>query len=311
MVGNGSGYGNAEEVPPGPARVRALPGAERTIQVDPPPTVGMDQRTRRLAGASVALTFVLVLLGVYTAATGAGLTCGQRWPLCDGAVFGLFPADFPSFVEWFHRLWAMITGFVVIGATASAWRGDADRRVTGALAGATLILPSQVILGALTVTRYELLVLVAHFVTAFAILTLLVAAAVWTYERRVDLPARRRQAAALAVALLPVFAVLSPRLLLVYSPGVQVAFYAVGMTVYAALVAVTLTARGTVRALAGVAVAVLFVELVAGRQAYGATGELLMLVGALAAFALTAAVAWRLRAGREATAPAGGTASGD
>ena len=271
----------------------------------------MDQRTRRLAGASVALTFVLVLLGVYTAAAGAGLTCDQRWPLCDGAVFGLFPADFPSFVEWFHRLWAVITGFVVVGATLSAWRGDADRRVTGALAGATLILPSQVILGALTVTRYELLILVAHFVTAFAILTLLLAGAVRAYEPRLDIATRRRQAATLAVALLPVYAVLSPRLLLVYSPAVQVAFYAVGMAVYGALVAVALTSTGRVRALAGGSAAVLFVELVAGRQSYGATGELLMLAGALLAFAAAGVLAWRLRAEREPVAPTGGAASGD
>jgi cytochrome c oxidase assembly protein subunit 15 len=271
----------------------------------------MDQRTRRLAGASAALTFLLVLLGVYTAAAGAGLTCGQRWPLCDGAVFGLFPANVPSFVEWFHRLWAVITGFVVVGATLSAWRGDADRRVTRALAAATLILPSQVVLGALTVTRYELLILVAHFVTAFAILTLLVAGAVWAYRDSVDLPTRRRQAALLAVALLPVYAVLSPRLLLVYSPGVQVAFYAVGMAVYGSLVAVALTAEGRVRALAGGSAAVLFVELVAGRQAYGTTGELLMLAGALVAFVAVGLAARRLRAERDPPTPTGGAASGD
>ena len=271
----------------------------------------MDQRTRRLVGASAALTFVLVLLGVYTAATGAGLTCGQRWPLCDGAVFGLFPADFPSSVGWFPRLWAVTAGVVVVGAALSARRGDADRRVTRALAGATLILPSQVILGALTVTRYELLILVAHFVTAFAILTLLVAGAVWTYRDRVDLATRRRQAALLAVGLLPAYAVLSPRLLLVYSPGVQVAFYAVGMAVYAALVAVALTATGTVRALAGGGAAVLFVELVAGRQAYGPTGELLMLAGALAALVAAGLAAWRLRERRDPPTPTGGTTSGD
>jgi cytochrome c oxidase assembly protein subunit 15 len=273
----------------------------------------MDQRTRRLAGASVALTFVLVLLGVYTAAAGAGLTCGQRWPLCDGAVFGLFPADVPSFVEWFHRLWAMITGFVVIGATISAWRGEAGRRVAYALAGATLILPSQIILGALTVTRYELLILVAHFVTAFAILTLLVAAAAWAYEGRVNLPVRRRQAALLAAGLLPVYALLSPRLVFVYSPTVQVAFYAVGMAVYAALVAVALTSAGRIRALAGVGSAVLFIELVAGRQSYGAAGELLMLAGALVAFVVAGVVAWRLHAERDVHDRAGedGVASGD
>jgi cytochrome c oxidase assembly protein subunit 15 len=271
----------------------------------------MDQRTRRLAGASAALTFVLVLLGVYTAAAGAGLTCGQRWPLCDGAVFGLFPADFPSFVEWFHRLWAMITGFVVIGATVSAWRGTADRRVAYALAGATLILPSQVILGALTVTRYELLILVAHFVTAFAIFTLLIAAAVWAYHERLDVPTRRRQAAILAAALVPVYVVLSPRLLLVYSPAVQVAFYAVGMTVYAALVTVALTSPGRVGTLTAGAVAVLFAELVAGRQAYGATGELLMLAGALIVLVAAVIAGWWLHEERDTTSLTSGTTSGD
>jgi hypothetical protein len=56
---------------------------------------------------------------------------------------------------------------------------------------------------------------------------------------------------------------------------------------------------------------VLFVELVAGRQSYGATGELLMLAGALLAFAAAGVLAWRLRTEREPVAPTGGAASGD
>jgi cytochrome c oxidase assembly protein subunit 15 len=245
----------------------------------------MDRLTRRLAGLSAGLTFVLVLLGVYTAADGAGLTCAGRWPLCDGAVFGLFPANWPSFVEWFHRFWAMITGFVVLGTTVRAFRQGVDRKVRYALAGATLVLPSQIVLGALTVTRYELLILLAHFVTAFTILTLLFAAATWAYDSAVDVRARREAALGLAAALLPVYVVLSPRLVLVYSELVQVGFYAVGMAIYAALVATALASRGRVRALTGGAAAILFAELVVGRQAYGSTGELLVLGGAVLAFA--------------------------
>jgi cytochrome c oxidase assembly protein subunit 15 len=258
----------------------------------------MDRLTRRLAGASAALTFVLVLLGVYTAADGAGLTCAGQWPLCDGAVFGLFPANWPSFVEWFHRLWAMITGFVVLGTTVRAFRQSVDRRVRYALLGATLVLPSQIVLGALTVTQYELLILLAHFVTAFTILTLLFAAATWAYEGAVDLRARRESMLALAAGLFPVYVLLSPRLVLVYSELVQVAFYAVGMAVYAALVATALTSAGRVRALAGGASAVLFVELVVGRQAYGPTGELVVLAGAVLAFCAVVGALVTLRRGR-------------
>lgn len=269
----------------------------------------MDSRTRRLVGASTLLTFVLVLLGIYTAANGAGLTCGQRWPLCDGAVFGLFPANWPSFVEWFHRLWAMVTGFTILGATLSAFRGGAGRRVRYALLGATLVLPSQIILGALTVTQYELLILLAHSVTAFTIFTLLVAAAAWTFADRLG-PTRRRQALTVAAVLLPVYVLLSPRLVLVYSEPVQVAFYAVGMAVYVACLSTALTATGRVRALVGGSAAILFAELVVGRQTYGTTGEWLMLAGAVLALVGVGAALYRLREST-ATPPAGGAPSGD
>ncbi|UWM55610.1 COX15/CtaA family protein [Salinirubellus salinus] len=261
----------------------------------------MDRLTRRLAGLSAGLTFVLVLLGVYTAADGAGLTCAGRWPLCDGAVFGLFPANWPSFVEWFHRLWAMVTGFVVLGTTIRAFRQGVDRKVRYALAGATLVLPSQIVLGALTVTQYELLILLAHFVTAFTILTLLFAAATWAWDPVVDLRSRRETALLLVAVLFPVYVALSPRLVFVYSELVQVGFYAVGMTAYAALVATTLTSTGRVRSLAGGAAALLFAELVVGRQAYGGTGELLMLAGAVLAFV---AVVVALVAVRRGSGPA-------
>lgn len=271
----------------------------------------MDRLTRRLAGVSAGLTFVLVLLGVYTAADGAGLTCAGRWPLCDGAVFGLFPANWPSFVEWFHRLWAMVTGFVVVGTTVRSFRQGVEKRVRYALLGATLVLPSQIVLGALTVTKYELLILLAHFVTAFTILTLLFAAATWANESTLERRARTQTALALAAGLFPVYVLLSPRLVFVYSELVQVGFYAVGMAIYAALVATTLTSGGWVRTLSGGAVAVLFAELVVGRQAYGATGELLMLVGAVLAFVAVVAALVVLRRERPSSVRRTERAPGD
>ncbi|MFC7156643.1 COX15/CtaA family protein [Halomarina halobia] len=272
----------------------------------------MDHRFRTLVGASAGLTFLLVLLGVYTAAAGAGLTCNARWPLCDGAVFGLFPANWASFVEWFHRLVAMATGFVILGTTVSAWRSGVEGRVRYALALATLLLPSQIGLGALTVTQYELLILTAHFVTAMAILTGVVLAALWTFDGGRD---RARRAATVAVVSLPALVALTPRLFVVYDETAQVAYYAVGMLAYAALLAVAVWADdatpATARAATTVAAAVLFCLLVVGRQVFGDAGQVLVLGGALLAFVL-AVVALRLipRAG-PTDARSGGLPGGD
>jgi cytochrome c oxidase assembly protein subunit 15 len=175
----------------------------------------------------------------------------------------------------------MATGLVVLGTTIRAFRHGIDQKVRYALLGATLILPSQVILGALTVTEYELLILLAHFVTAFTILTLLFAAATWSFETPFTLSEHRQRALGLVAALLPVYIVLSPRLVLVYSELVQVGFYAVGMIAYAALIATTLTSTGRIQGLSAGAAAILFAQLVVGRQVYGQTGELLVLAGAV------------------------------
>ncbi|WP_202613830.1 COX15/CtaA family protein [Halostella pelagica] len=136
-------------------------------------------RFRGLAVATAIMTFLLILIGLYTATAGFGLTCETRWPFCDGAVFGLFPANWGSFVEWFHRLVAMATGFMILGLTAAAWRGGRSRRVRYAAATATLVLPTQIVLGALTVTEYELLILAAHFATALLIFLPVTAVAAW------------------------------------------------------------------------------------------------------------------------------------
>ncbi|WP_254536241.1 COX15/CtaA family protein [Halomarina litorea] len=256
-------------------------------------------RFRTLAALSAALTFVLILLGVYTAAAGAGLTCEARWPLCDGAVFGLFPANWGSFIEWFHRLVAMVTGFVILGTTVAAFRRGRSRRVKGALAAATVILPAQIVLGALTVTEYEWLILTAHFVTATTIFTGVVLAALWSVDSAVDAD-RVRQATTVAVLVLPVVLAFTPRLFVIYSAGVQVGYYAAALTAYAALVAATVWARrvpglGRIRPATLGGASLLFGLLVVGRQVYGETGQLLTVAATLLAFALAGAAAWVTR----------------
>ena len=262
----------------------------------------MESRFRRLTALSAALTFVLVLLGVYTAAAGAGLTCGQRWPLCDGAVFGLFPADWASFIEWVHRLVAMVTGFVILGTTVEAVRGGAGRRTQAALAVATLFLPAQIVLGALTVTQYEWLILTLHFVTATTIFVGVVLAALWAHDDRVT--ARRVRLVALAVPVaIAAMVVLNPRAFVDYRPPVQVAYYAVGLFALAGeLAAAAWAGRRETDARARLPAlgcsALLFGLLVVGRQVYGQAGMYLSLAVTGVALALSLLGWWLLRRDR-------------
>jgi cytochrome c oxidase assembly protein subunit 15 len=138
----------------------------------------MRLRFRHLAASAAALSFALILLGVYTGASGAGLACEGRWPLCDGFL-GLFPANWPSFVEWLHRFVAMITGFVVLGTAVAAYRGDHDRRILFAMVVAVAVLPVQILLGANTVFNFGIPAQVLHHGAAQVIFGALVAAAAW------------------------------------------------------------------------------------------------------------------------------------
>ncbi|ADQ66468.1 hypothetical protein C499_01885 [Halogeometricum borinquense DSM 11551] len=259
----------------------------------------MNARLRRLVALTVPLTGFLMVLGVYTAAAGAGLTCAGRWPFCDGFL-GLFPANWSSFIEWFHRLVAMLVGFLILGTTIQTWRTGADRRVRRALAVATVLLPSQIILGALTVTTYEWLILSAHFITASTIFTGVVLAAAWSFETPAVAEIRRMMGvlAAGVVALV----VLSPHMFVSFGANVQAIYYTLGLVVYGSLVAATVWLGATdadgldrVRLATGGAALILVSLLVLGRQVYGGTLQYVSVGGTVVAFGLVAAAAYTLR----------------
>lgn len=256
-------------------------------------------RFRRLAAGTAVLAAVTMLLGVFTAAEGAGLTCAQRWPLCDGLLGGLLPANYLSFVEWFHRVVAGVTGLVVLGTTVQAWRAGLSARVRYATTAALVVLPVQVLLGMLTVTTYQWLVLVAHFTTATAILGLLVLAAAWSYEGPMAETANRARLAAFVGAGVAVpAAVISPRLLFSFGSAVQVAYYALLLTAFAAFLAAAVWLRAErTRFVASLGAAVLAGLLVLGRQNYGETVALGTVV-ALGVVVLCGLAAGRL-AGQE------------
>jgi len=140
---------------------------------------------RHYLAVTTVSTFLLILLGVYTGKIGAGLACEGRWPFCDGWL-GLFPANWPSFVEWFHRLVAMIVGFMILGAAAVAWRYDHDRLLKYATTLAVVLLPVQILFGANTVLNFGLTASMMHQVAAQLIFASLVVATTVAYVRAGD-----------------------------------------------------------------------------------------------------------------------------
>ncbi len=198
----------------------------------------LDGRVHRLLLATTASTLGLMLLGIYTAAIGAGLTCDGRWPLCDGAVFGLFPANWTSFVEWFHRLVAMITGVLILGSAIASWRTQQSRPVVAALGLAVVLLPIQIWAGAQTVLTYEIVMLTAHFLIALPIFTAVLLATAWLVApQSVDRRTLSLTSGVGLVALVP-FLLLSPRLLFVHTGRVQAVYYGLGLLVFSSLVLV-------------------------------------------------------------------------
>ncbi len=141
-----------------------------------------------------SLTFILLMVGVYTKEVGADLTCGMKWPMCDGAIYGLFPANLPSAIEWSHRFLALVVGILILVALYKSWEIHGSKsRITKAVLLAVLLLPMQVILGALTVVKFELfsrgdrilfepLISVSHNAIGVGILVSLFAAMLWERE---------------------------------------------------------------------------------------------------------------------------------
>lgn len=135
---------------------------------------------------TLAATFLLMIVGAYTKAIGAGLACPD-WPQCYGVwvpfLSGEIMAEAPYSAhqiaaEWVHRGLAMLVGFAILGAAGYAWWSTARTSVRYALYIAALILPLQVVFGGLTVTEgLEPVIVTTHLGTATLILMALTVAA--------------------------------------------------------------------------------------------------------------------------------------
>lgn len=204
----------------------------------------MDRRSYQLAAVTTVLTFALILVGEYTAVSGSGATCGLQWPTCNGQLLPL-GLRIHDFIEQFHRGFAMVVGFFILGTGAVAWRNfdQRDVKIGGVLA--VILLPIQVILGGTTVTfsglipwGYMPITQAVHHLAALAIFGTLV----YTTLRMRELVGiglgSVRTASLAGLAVIPVALVFSRNTVFaVYGTRVQLIHHALELLVFTAALA--------------------------------------------------------------------------
>ena len=85
-------------------------------------------RFQRLAAATVAAAFVLVVIGVAVRATDSGVAC-PHWPGCfEGQFLPGLDSDYHVWIEWLHRTVAALIGVLIVGMAALAVIDHRDRR---------------------------------------------------------------------------------------------------------------------------------------------------------------------------------------
>ncbi|HUQ43567.1 MAG TPA: heme o synthase [Candidatus Limnocylindria bacterium] len=85
-------------------------------------------RFQRLAAATVAAAFVLVVIGVAVRATDSGLAC-PHWPGCfEGQFLPDLDAGFQVWIEWIHRTVAAVIGLLILMMAAFALLDHRDQR---------------------------------------------------------------------------------------------------------------------------------------------------------------------------------------
>ena len=84
-------------------------------------------RFQRLAAATVATTFLLVVIGVIVRSTESGTAC-PTWPGCfEGQFLPSLDAGGQVWIEWTHRTVAFLIGFLVLGLAALSLIDHRDR----------------------------------------------------------------------------------------------------------------------------------------------------------------------------------------
>lgn len=104
----------------------------------------------RIAIATVVLGYILILIGGVVRIEGAGMGCGDDWPICNGKVIPTF--SYLTTIEYIHRVVAggilLLTTWMVLAAWRSLPRSDARRWLS---LSALILVVAQAGLGAITV----------------------------------------------------------------------------------------------------------------------------------------------------------------
>jgi heme A synthase len=106
----------------------------------------------RIALLTALLTFGLIVFGAVVRVTDSGLGCGNQWPLCHGSIIP--PLDnITAWIEWLHRLFAVLIGLFGIGTLVLAIRAyhARNRAVLTATITAAVLFAVQSGLGAIVV----------------------------------------------------------------------------------------------------------------------------------------------------------------
>jgi protoheme IX farnesyltransferase len=131
-------------------------------------------RFTKLAAATVAMTFLLVVVGVVVRSTGSGLGCPE-WPTCHGSLIPPFN-DIHAIIEWSHRTTAVIVGALALVLATSAVVSYRRRSsILWPSVAALVLVIFQAALGKVTVeSALAGDIVTAHLATAMALLALVV-----------------------------------------------------------------------------------------------------------------------------------------
>jgi heme a synthase len=132
-------------------------------------------RFRKLAIASTAATFLLVVIGGVVRATKSGLGCGTDWPHCSGRVIPLLNSR-PEVIEFSHRMMASVV-LLLLGVLATTavrhFRGTPAILWPSIAAFALVIF--QALLGAVVVKlELQAVSVVLHLAAAMTLVAVLV-----------------------------------------------------------------------------------------------------------------------------------------
>ena len=105
-----------------------------------------------LAFATALLTLGLIIFGAVVRVTDSGLGCGSSWPLCNGTIFPPLE-NLTAWIEWLHRLFAVLIGLFGIATLIAAIRAyrHRNRLALSATVLAAVLFFLQSMLGALVV----------------------------------------------------------------------------------------------------------------------------------------------------------------